>query len=1218
MKSLLLTFAGAMILSAPAPLRAAILLNEIHLRTPGFNDPTPGDGNHEFVEIKSTTGGVEACTNMWILVIENDGAGVGEIKQAWPLKKPDGTWMETGANGLLLLGDDYTRPDSPYQFIKAAQTTMGDPSGMGPDNLSDTNALSFLLVLNYTDPVPLPGTDKPDIDMDNDGTGVFDWADPSPPGSRYATPLWSSIVDSAGFNGDTGNTIRIAFSAANLSRTNLVTGVPQVGTTANFFPHTLARGFTNNTANSRTAWYGGIVSGTSADSVTYGVSFMNLLASQTWKGLVTPGQPNLSSAPVAPVFRINEINLNPPGTPGKSPDPLNPAVPAVNDGKFEYIEIINTVANQAGGSNFSGSLATYSLLVVDSGGSSLGKIREAWNLERFATGSNGLLMLGDDYPGGYAPFAATQDPATQLADPPEKIGPAPVPPATVQRYYFSKLSMGDIVNNEVTFLLVQNFTGFVDDDIDANDDGVLNASLPYTLVDSVSVPEVNAAGGLVAGHGGYSTAKPDIVVAARHYNADNLSRIQGNTAANSTAAWSAGVFGSEKNPYALVYRNGFNITGSGAAFRSAASPGKSNYNAASPPVAGSFLLNEINIDPPVSPDGTEYIEVISTTPHALMTNLWLIVLDATNSGSSGRVKKVFDLRNQSTGANGLAIFADGIEEDGNALVEFISAKTVRDDPVSYNADGTVNGSAGVPPNTGYNFTPDSIDPNDGVSVLLVTYTPPTATGVPAVPGTDLDANNDGVLDAAPSWTVVDGISTGTGIGGVPVLSTPGYFPGNVSRHVNNTTAKSVAAWFGGELTGGAGTSFDYSSNFFGTLNGAAFKGAASPGRHNVTATPNAAVGLLLNEININPPGGDNNKEFVEVRSVNNSAVSTNNYTLLLVDNDGADTGRVLEAWDLDSAATGTNGLLLAGNGYDTAIPWTGDAAPEAATKFCFPDTMGLDDIALNTDNGAMTILLVKNFKGRAGDDLDEGTQANLTLADDHIFNTPVPWGSQADSAAMKGFLATTVNNVTTYTLEGFIFPGTADLTVNITNANGYTPDTVARFGGNAATNNAAAWYGANIQGTAATSTVYDPAQYFPTATLVGGKVTPGQINVFPLGDDSDTDNDTVPYLMEIALGMDPFRSDTQKLPQPSRILANNVLQPAFTVVRPTGGVAGITYAVQSSFNLQSWTLPTTLFSTTPNAPGVGFETQVFLVDQNFLPLLDINKRVYFRLKVQRQ
>lgn len=83
------------------------------------------------------------------------------------------------------------------------------------------------------------------------------------------------------------------------------------------------------------------------------------------------------------------------------------------------------------------------------------------------------------------------------------------------------------------------------------------------------------------------------------------------------------------------------------------------------------------------------------------------------------------------------------------------------------------------------------------------------------------------------------------------------------------------------------------------------------------------------------------------------------------------------------------------------------------------------------------------------------------------------------------------------TLEGFVFPGTADLSVPIppapNQANGYTPDTIARFGGNFSANAPAAWY-ANIQGTTGTSTVYEPAQFFP-GTLSNGRVTPGQANV---------------------------------------------------------------------------------------------------------------------------
>jgi hypothetical protein len=842
--------------------------------------------------------------------------------------------------------------------------------------------------------------------------------------------------------------------------------------------------------------------------------------------------------------------------------------------------------------------------MVDSGGGSIGRIRKAWNLNKLATGTNGLLVLGDDYTNGYSPFARSQDSTTQLADPDQVMLVA-----NPSQEQWSKLSRGDLSNNGVTFLLVTGYNGLTGvsstDDLDDNNDGVLDPAPPYsTLVDSVSVPEVDTNGNLVAGQSGYSAAKPDIFVNTKHYPADNLSRVRGVNTPNSTAAWAAGEFGS-RSPYALGYKNGFSISGTGT-FRGAASPGRHNYNAGSPPAtAASVLLNEVSISFPSATDNIEYIELVSASPHELLTNYWIIVLDATTS-ASGRVVKVFDLRGQSTGANRLAIFGDGIEEEASPVFRAASALTLREDPESFNSNGTQN------TDSGFNFGPGDNIPNNGVSILLV-----SATGVPATPDADLDTNNDGTLDTAPSWTLIDGISTGNGVGGVPAIPISGFSPGNISRLAGDTAANSMTAWFGGELTGGTTTGFAYTTNYFG-----GFKGAGSPGRHNVTATPDPAVALLLNEININPPGGDNDKEFVEIRSANNAAVSTNGYSILLIDNEGNDTGRVLESWDLDSTSTGPNGLLMAGSGYAPGeAPWT---IPDATTLFS-PVGMDFDDIGRNSDNGAVTILLVKNFIGRAGDDLDEGTPTDLTLDDDHIFNMPLQiplqWDTQADSVAMKGFLEGTPGPPATVDrFEGWIFPGTPDLSATIPLSNGYTPDTVGRFAGNNAANSAAAWYGANIQGTAATSTVYSASQFFPS-TLIGGEVTPGDTNVAPLTDDSDTDGDGVPYLMEIALGMNPTASiaaETQRLPQPSRMVVNNVLQPVFTVVRPTNGVSGINYTTQASFNLQSWTLPVTLHTTQANTPGAGLETQTFLIDSNFLPLLDINKRVYFRLKVQRQ
>ena len=67
---------------------------------------------------------------------------------------------------------------------------------------------------------------------------------------------------------------------------------------------------------------------------------------------------------------------------------------------------------------------------------------------------------------------------------------------------------------------------------------------------------------------------------------------------------------------------------------------------------------------------------------------------------------------------------------------------------------------------------------------------------------------------------------------------------------------------------------------------------------------------------------------------------------------GSSTGGVLEAWSLDGLSTGTNGLLMTGAGYPASLPWTGAAAPAAATRFGSPAGMAPGDIAGYSGNGA--------------------------------------------------------------------------------------------------------------------------------------------------------------------------------------------------------------------------------------------------------------------------
>jgi hypothetical protein len=392
------------------------------------------------------------------------------------------------------------------------------------------------------------------------------------------------------------------------------------------------------------------------------------------------------------------------------------------------------------------------------------------------------------------------------------------------------------------------------------------------------------------------------------------------------------------------------------------------------------------------------------------------------------------------------------------------------------------------------------------------------------------------------------------------------------------------------------------------------------------AAENPAAVLLINEIHINPPTGDNDREFIELRSSTNTAVSTNNWSLLFVDNNGGDTGTVQRVFDLDGYATGSNGLILAGSKYDTAsFPW--NATAEAATTRITPEGLREDDIGRFTDNGAVCFLLVKNFKGRVGDDLDIGTDANPALADDHIFNLPTPWAELTDSVSIRAYIPaipddplTPENEFVAERIDGFTFPGTADLTqANLSSVPKvtWTPDSVARYQGNNLRNDKAAWYGGDISGITGESIAYDTVEKFP-AFLFNGAVTPGGVNLLAVTDDSDFDNDGVPFLIEQALGMNSQVFDQHLLPKFFRGVppGGGSSQPYFAVTRPVGGVAGITYASMASVDLLEWD------SIVLQAPvivnnGNGTETLNYKVNSFILPTVLQGGKVFFRFKATR-
>ncbi|MDX2177029.1 MAG: hypothetical protein SF028_11230 [Candidatus Sumerlaeia bacterium] len=144
-------------------------LNEI------MNNPPSTDNGFEFVEILSTTGGAEALTNVWFVVIEGDGTapGAGVVDIAIDLSS-----LSTGANGLLLLRDGTTG----LLPAAAAQTTVANLLGAGT---LENGTQTFLLVTGFT------GSTGTDYDTDDNGT-------------LDSTP-WTAVLDAVGTIEDDAN-----------------------------------------------------------------------------------------------------------------------------------------------------------------------------------------------------------------------------------------------------------------------------------------------------------------------------------------------------------------------------------------------------------------------------------------------------------------------------------------------------------------------------------------------------------------------------------------------------------------------------------------------------------------------------------------------------------------------------------------------------------------------------------------------------------------------------------------------------------------------------------------------------------------------------------------------------------------------------------------------------------------------------------------------------
>ncbi len=139
--------------------------------------------------------------------------------------------------------------------------------------------------------------------------------------------------------------------------------------------------------------------------------------------------------------------------------------------------------------------------------------------------------------------------------------------------------------------------------------------------------------------------------------------------------------------------------------------------------------------------------------------------------------------------------------------------------------------------------------------------------------------------------------------------------------------------------------------------------------------------MLLNEIFVNPSGGDNGFEFIELKSSTGGVETMAGLTLLVIEGEGTGAGTVDQALNLNSFSTGTNGLFLWRDAAAVLSP-----PPAAAT------TINVADFASDLENGGQSYLIVSGFSGVLGTDYD--------AANDGVFDS-MPWTSVVDAVGYR-------------------------------------------------------------------------------------------------------------------------------------------------------------------------------------------------------------------------
>ena len=198
----------------------------------------------------------------------------------------------------------------------------------------------------------------------------------------------------------------------------------------------------------------------------------------------------------------------------------------------------------------------------------------------------------------------------------------------------------------------------------------------------------------------------------------------------------------------------------------------------------SVLLSELKVNPPGTDDEPNEFVEIRGGPNTLLTNVYFLVIEGDAGVNPGKADLVLDLTSRRLGSSGLLLIAARghpyVVPDGTTILT----------DTNLNALGGALG-------------------NGAVSFLLV------SSPAQIVSGEDLDNGDNGILEGLPKGTtILDAVGwTGGGtndiVYGGAVLSQRSGVPDAATRFSFDSTPRSAAAWFCGDLAGSAGDTLIY-------------------------------------------------------------------------------------------------------------------------------------------------------------------------------------------------------------------------------------------------------------------------------------------------------------------------------------------------------------------------------------------------------------------------